>query len=246
MCYIIESKQHFDFNDMTGTIEKIHKDINLAKILITSNYDFLVATTLHKSSFVPFQFNIPLGGIQLMQITFRETIIKPLNCKISDTEYVSVWQCFVNIFTNEHFSPCPIKCIPIQMKGFNYVNNSMFLPNCNKLEDEICNGGPKVWNSIGDEFQECPNPCKMITYKDSQLELREPIELKTGQTLANFELVMNSIRKIEKQALVYDTNDVIGAIGGSLGLFLGFSFFDVISKCLDLIMRLVNYLVSLK
>ena len=76
--------------------------------------------------------------------------------------------------------------------------------------------------------------------------MREPKFLKTGQTLANFELVMNRIRKIERQALVYDTNDVIGAIGGSLGLFLGFSFFDVISRCLDLIMLLVNYLVSLK
>ena len=75
--------------------------------------------------------------------------------------------------------------------------------------------------------------------------MREPLVLKTGQTLANFELVMNSTRKIEKEALVYDTNDVIGAIGGSLGLFLGFSFFGVISKCLDnLIMCLVNYFVS--
>ena len=82
-------------------------------------------------------------------------------------------------------------------------------------------------------------------YKDNQLELREPILLKTGQTLANFELVMNNIGKIEREVLVYDTNDVIGAIGGSLGLFLGFSFFDVISKCLDnLIIPLINYLVS--
>ena len=38
---------------------------------------------------------------------------------------------------------------------------------------------------------------------------------------------------------------LIGAIGGSLGLFLGFSFFDVICKCLDnLIMPLVNYFIS--
>ena len=132
------------------------------------------------------------------------------------------------------------------MKGFNYVNNSMLLPNCTKLEDEICNGGPKVWNTIGDDFPKCTNPCKMVTYKDSQLELRDPTHMKARQTLANFELVMNSIKKIEKQALVYDTNDMIGAIGGSLGLFLGFSFFDIISKCLDLIMRLVHYLVSLK
>ena len=131
------------------------------------------------------------------------------------------------------------------MKGFNYVNRSTSLKKCNKREDEICNGGPKVWNKLIDEFPKCLKPCKMITYKDSQLELREPKFMKTGQTLANFELIMKNIRKIEKQALVYDTRDMIGAIGGSLGLFLGFSIFDVISKCLDnLVMPLVNYLVS--
>ena len=68
-----------------------------------------------------------------------------------------------------------------------------------------------------------------------------------GQARASFNMIMNNIRKIEKQVLVYDTTDMIGAIGGPLGLFLGFSFFDVISKCLDnLIMRLVNYFVSSK
>ena len=119
------------------------------------------------------------------------------------------------------------------MKGFNYVNKSMSVPNCAKLEDEICIGGPKVWNALYDEFPKCLTPCKMISYKDSQLQLKEPIIMKTGQTLVNFELTMNNIKKMEKQALVYDTNDVIGAIGGSLGLFLGFSFFSVISKFLD-------------
>ena len=246
MCYIIEAKQSFDFQWMTGTIEKSNKCINFVKLWLTSNHDFLVATNWQKSVLVPFQFNVPFGGFQYTQISLRESIIKPLNCKTSDTEYVSDWQCLVNIFFNEQFSPCPIKCIPIQMKGFNYLNRSIALPNCAKLEDEICNGGPKVWNKLLDEFPKCLKPCKMTTYKDSQLELREPKFLKTGQTLANFELIMNNIRKIEKQTLVYDTNDVIGAIGGSLGLFLGFSFFDVISRCLDLIMLLVNYLVSLK
>ena len=38
MCYIIESKQHFDFDLMTVTIEKSDMDINFVKILITSNY----------------------------------------------------------------------------------------------------------------------------------------------------------------------------------------------------------------
>ena len=201
MCYIIESKQHFHFNSMTGTIEKIDMDINFVKIWITSNYDFFDATTNAKSSLVPFQFTVPFGKISYTQITFGETIIKPLNCKSSDSERVSEWQCIVNIFMNEHFSPCPIKCIPIQMKGFNYVNKSIYIPNCAKLEDEICNGGPKVWNTIGDDFPKCTNPCKMVTYKDSQLELRDPTHMKARQTLANFELVMNSIKKLKNKLL---------------------------------------------
>ena len=227
---------------MTGTIEKNDMDIKFVEIRITYSYDFLMTTTSVKGSLVPFQVTVPFGGIHFTEITIGETIVKPLNCNTSHTEYVSEYQCLVNMFINEHFSPCPVKCIPIQMKGFNYVNGSISLPNCAILEDEICIGGPKVWNTLFDDFSKCLKPCKMITYKDSQLELKEPNLLKTGQTLANFELTMNNIRKIEKQALIYDTNDVIGAIGGSLGLFLGFSFFDIISKCLDLIMHLVNYL----
>ena len=70
--------------------------------------------------------------------------------------------------------------------------------------------------------------------------------MKTGQSLAKFQLVANKIRSIEKEVLVYDLNDVIGAVGGSMGLFLGFSFFDVISKSLDnLFMLTTIYLPEL-
>ena len=250
MCYIIEStKQRFDFVAyMTVSIEKRDMDMDSMKIWITSDYDFLSITNSAKSDHDPFQFRVPFAGIDMVRIRIRETIIKPLNCKISDTEYVSEQQCLVSTFIDKQFSPCPIKCLSLQMKGFHYVNKSTTLINCAKLEDEICNGGPKVWNKLGVEFFNCLNPCKRITYKDSRLDLYEPMYLKKqGETYANFKLEMNWIRKIEREVLVYDTNDVIGAIGGSLGLFLGFSFFDIISRCLDsLIMPLVNYIVSSK
>ena len=87
------------------------------------------------------------------------------------------------------------------------------------------------------------SPAKWITCKENKLELKEATFLKTRQTLANFELIVSNIRKVEKQALVYDTNDVIGAIGGSLGLFLGLSFFNVISKCLDNPPNLANCII---
>jgi hypothetical protein len=249
MCYIIESKQGFDFDTMTGSIEKRDMNMDFMKIWITANYDFFSLTHLPISDNVPFQFDASFGnfGNYIYRVRFRETIVKALNCKTSDTEYVSDQQCLVNMFNAEHFSPCPIKCVPIQMKGFHYVNKSTSLINCPKLEDEICNSGPKVWKKLNFEFPNCLNPCKRITYKDSQLDWYEPMYLKKlGQTIATFELVMNSRRKIIGEVLVYDIIDVIGATGGSLGLFLGFSFFDVISKCMDnLIMPFINYLVSL-
>ena len=243
MCYIIESpKQRFDFPYMTVSIEKRDMDMDSMKIWITSDYDFLSITNSAKSDHDPFQFRVPFAGIDMVRIRIRETIIKPLNCKISDTEYVSEQQCLVSKFIDKEFSPCPIKCLSLQMKGFHYVNKSTPLINCAKLEDEICNGGPKVWNKLSFEFFNCLNPCKRITYKDSRLDLYEPMYLKKqGETYANFKLEMNWIRKVEKEVLVHDATDAIGAIGGSMGLFLGFSFFDVISKFLDnLIMPLVN------
>ena len=230
---------------MTLTIEKKYVDIHSLKVWITSNYDFLGGTNDRYGISVPYQFDVLFGKDQFTHITFKETIIKPLNCKLSDTEYFSEQQCLVNIFIAENFPACLTKCVPIQMKGFRYVNNSTYLTNCARLEDEICNKGPKVWTPLLNKFSACPKPCKITTYKDSRLDLREPLFLKTGQTIANFALRKDNIRRMEKEVLVYDINDVIGAVGGSLGLFLGFSFFDAISRCLDyLIMPLVNYIIS--
>ena len=229
---------------MTVAIEKKNVDIDHLKVWLTSNYDFFGATQDDSKRFPSYQFNVPFGEIYYPKITFKETIIKTLNCKLSHIEYVSEVQCLVNIFTTGHFSACPLKCVPIQMKAFQYMNMSTSSKNCARLEDEICNGGPKLWKPLINEFSDCPKPCKITTYKDSLLDLKEPLYLKTGQTLANFELVKNKVRRIEKEVLVYDINDVIGAVGGSLGLFPGFSFFDVISKCLDnLIIPLFNYLI---
>ena len=71
----------------------------------------------------------------------------------------------------------------------------------------------------------------------------EPTYVKIEKNQANIFLLMNKVRRVETEVLVYDTSDMIGAIGGSLGLFLGFSFFDVISKCLDnFLIRFITYL----
>ena len=87
MCYIIKHKQSFVFNSITVTIEKKNIDIGHLKVWLTSDYDFLEA--ILNENFPSYQFNVPFGEIYFPRITFKETIIKALDCKSSDIEYVS-------------------------------------------------------------------------------------------------------------------------------------------------------------
>ena len=238
MCYIIEQKQSPHFAYMTVVIERDLDAIDSVSVRLTSDYEYLhqisLSTLLNSGIF---QFSVPFGGIYKTEASILETMIKPLKCKSSET-YVSDMQCLVKFYFSEDLSPCPFKCSPIQAKGYQYANKSATMENCTELEDEICNGGPTFAMELKQGYLNCPKPCKGTSYKDSVAKLAEPIYAKEGKNRADFVLSMNPIRRIEKEVLVYDTNDMIGAIGGSLGLFLGFSFFDVICKCLDNLIRL--------
>ena len=47
-------------------------------------------------------------------------------------------------------------------------------------------------------------------------------------------------RTLVQEYWVYDTEGMIGTLGGSLGLFLGFSFYGVISDLLDIFWNTVS------
>ena len=243
MCYIIEPRQAFKY--MTIAIEKQEdKEIDSVNVMLTSDYQYLKPVSFPTINSETFEFRVPFGGTYKTQTMIMETMIKPLKCKSSDS-YVSDMQCFANLFFSKDLSPCPVKCLPIQMKGFQYANKSATIEDCTQLEDEICNGGPFIAKQMEHAYQNCLKPCEETTYKDSVAKLVEPMYLTEGKNKALFDIFMSNVQKVEKEVLVYDTNDMIGAIGGSLGLFLGFSFFDVICKCLDnLIMPLFNYFIS--
>ena len=120
------------------------------------------------------------------------------------------------------------------MKGFKYLSNSTSLIDCTNIEDEICNGGPPVWTKIW-ETCEWVKPCKIVSYKGSIIEYSYH---NSTSDEAHFVFGLGRIRTIGKELLVYDTNDMIGSIGGSLGLYLGFSFYGVASTLIDKLLEI--------
>ena len=99
--------------------------------------------------------------------------------------------------------------------------------------DEICNGGPAVGDELRAHFYDCPRPCRVSSYTNSILEKVEMTYMKDEKNEATFVFTISETRPIEKEVLVYDLADMIGAVGGTLGITIGLSIFGIISCCID-------------
>ena len=197
MCYLIESMSNHTSSDWITVTVKKNKDVDIkfVQVTMTSKHDYLGVTHYFWGDFMPYRFIVYFGDILVPKITTIETIKKPLHCLTSDSEYISEQECLVNHFFSANFSTCPIKCIPVQMRGFEYVNNSSNLKNCVKIKDEVCNGGPPTWNEISRRFSNCMKPCKVSSYTNSLLDKKLMTYSKNTENEATYEFIFSKTRQ---------------------------------------------------
>jgi hypothetical protein len=168
MCYLIQSNLTLivdggQGDEMIITAKKLSNQDNIRElnVWLTADYDYLAATHQYWAKSRPLKFNLPFGSHQTPSIAYEEFRHTPLKCKDFDRNYISLQQCLANIFNSNDFAPCN-KCIPIQMQGFRYVNDSLNIPDCKNLDDEICNGGPHVWTRLPNITEsQCLMPCNI-------------------------------------------------------------------------------------
>ena len=80
----------------------------------------------------------------------------------------------------------------------------------------------------------CKGLCYNKGYGFEVMESKEtPINI-LGFSQIDLYITAAPQRKILREYFIYDGLGMIGSIGGSLGLFIGFSFFDFASLLLDL------------
>ena len=75
-------------------------------------------------------------------------------------------------------------------------------------------------------YDTCPKACTVFEYHgEHETSNDQAINIRT----IGFDYWMGSSEiKLQTEYLVYDLNGLVGFVGGTLGLFLGFSFFEVI------------------
>ena len=243
MCYVIELMDKYISSNAPTVTVKRNEGVKMeyVKWTMTSNHDYL--GVMHNKmwiDFMPFKFTSEFGTMMSQKITAVQTIRSPLKCTMYNADYISEQQCLANDFFSKDFSPCPVKCIPIQMRGFRYINSSFDVKDCDRLDDEVCNGGPTVWKELETRFAKCIKPCRMSSYDQSLIERKEMTYINADKDEASFQIVNSNVSPVEKEVLLYDLSDVIGTIGGSLGVFVGISFFAIASCCIDNFFELLN------
>lgn len=136
------------------------------------------------------------------------------------------------------------------MRLTNLQSRDEQLPECKALDDAA--NTYHTFHNLSKQYDGqtwllgCPVPCLQLQYRYALTELHGnnwivPKDPPTKEFMNNYFAIMASFETmdIEKQEenLVYDSGSFFAAVGGNLGLFLGFSCFSIIVAVVDFIAK---------
>jgi hypothetical protein len=128
----------------------------------------------------------------------------------------------------EALKNCPKKCVPVQLTNFKHLTKDI-KDICTSIEDHNCNTKAKANNPQG----KCIPPCDRSQYKAVIQETKSVLLDYQNNTFAIQFNYQNNRITVHEEVLLFDFWTMVGTVGGSLGLFIGFSYFDFGVALLD-------------
>ena len=90
-----------------------------------------------------------------------------------------------------------------------------------------------IWNQLMELAGNCQRPCTIVEYQGTIKKYLGWGNFNEGSTMISILFPTKEVR-LQEEYLIYGIADLIGIVGGNLGLFIGFSFYDVIRCLLDI------------
>ena len=121
---------------------------------------------------------------------------------------------------------CPAKC-----KVINFAGNASKLPICKTLEEVLC-----VWNQANkfNLFTKCNQKKKILTFNGDLIRLKSYQDDESKHLIIG---LWQMSKEVKEEILVITTQEMIGSVGGSLGMFFGFSFSAFVIFLIDKIIK---------
>ena len=205
-------------------------------------------TSLENSLGIPFhrfkdgsylQFELEKNSFRKFLIQPEIYHLLPETSKCHDDE--SYYDCLTSELDKFDFNQtsCTTKCIP---RMFSYGKNYS-TPFCQNFKDDECAGSifDDTINKIKNNFTKivnfrCKHSCTILQYSGREFEssiLESPSENHDiYQGIYHFENADNRMT-VFSQYLIYDSMGMIGSVGGTFGMFIGFSMTGVISSIIE-------------
>ena len=142
-------------------------------------------------------------------------------------------ECLNNLFDDIDLTQCPNPCLPITFPNNSKLCNE--LTKCDNTSDMVCML-IEVYDISSNKLDECQKPCAYTEYRGKLYKHTKFEGNDYGYVTWSYKFAFDEV-KVNEEYLIYDTVGVIGVVGGTLGLFIGFSFKDLINDIIDFVQK---------
>ena len=126
------------------------------------------------------------------------------------------------------------QCLIPGLKTINKLGNkTKFIPLCGKLSHADWR-----WQRMVRLMQKCNEPCESLEFQGI---VRKSRDVNTTKSLVMYVSFNSYDVEIHEEYLVYREVDLVGIIGGNLGLFVGFSFSGFFDQAMKLFSKYFLY-----
>ena len=151
--------------------------------------------------------------------------------EISNCTDQAFYECLVKQVQLANFTRCPKKCLPASLSVIGFYNSG--IPVCQNENEKRC-AFNVTWYDVFSPSICPPKPCTLLEYNGKIDYWQEkPI---SGKNNFNLKIKYGApeVVIVHEEYLITDFTGVLGSVGGTLGLFIGFSFFNIISYLIDI------------
>ena len=216
-------------------------EIRKVKLFATSKYDRYGVLLNNWYDLEPLETVLEIGkSSNVRKFDFNEILQKNL-CDENDI-YKSIYHCLASHLSVAYSKFCEKVCLSELMKSLIPLeNNITSLPECENFDEFSCMS-IRIEYALSSLRGNCSDEkiCKITQFKAKveSYDMALPYSNQNGINLMVSSTAFK--RQVFEEYLVYDFIGMVGSVGGSLGLFVGFSIFDYLCTLIDFIYQKLN------
>ena len=185
--------------------------------------------------------------IDVLEEEFASNSYLTIDYTEESTEYIKdcseslFFKCWAEQIAETKEFNCSKRCVPLVYRSI-MENIEHDIPECFDNSEEYCMLGTKGYKITQTLKSSCLKQCQSKTSRLAIKKMKAKPIWKQGDIQMDIFLTVLPEKISYKEYLIYDGVGMFGSIGGSLGLFVGFSIFDSLCPVLEFLLKKLKFI----